>query len=72
MTTVEVSMVALQVVGAEMLRIEEQLESDPGEPDLTELLLSCSRAEMEMKARYLEARELDRSLPPYEELVPGA
>jgi hypothetical protein len=67
MTTVEVSirtlMVALQVLGAEMSRIEEQLESDPGEPDLTELLLSYSKAEMEMKARYLEARELDQLVP---------
>jgi hypothetical protein len=38
MTTVEVSvqtlMVALQVLGAEMSRIEELLVSDPGEPDL--------------------------------------
>jgi hypothetical protein len=76
MTTVEVSvqtlMVALQVLGAEMSRIEELLVSDPGEPDLTDLLLSYSKAEMEMKARYLDARELDRSLPPYEQLVPDA
>ena len=76
MRTVELSirslMVALQVLGAEMSRIEELLASDPGEPDLTELLLSYSKAEMEMKARYLEARESDRSLPPYEQLVPDA
>jgi hypothetical protein len=76
MTTVEVSirtlMVALQVLGAEMSRIEEELARDPGEPDLTELLLSYSKAEMEMKARYLEARELNHSLPPYEQLVPDA
>ena len=70
--SVQTLMVALQALGAEMSRIEELLASDPGEPDLTELLLSYSKAEMEMKARYLDARALDRSLPPYEQLVPDA
>ncbi len=65
-------MVALQVLGAEISRIEESLASDPGEPDLTELLLSYNKAEMELKARYLDARKSDRSLPPYEQLVPDA
>jgi hypothetical protein len=62
-------MMAVQAVDAAISRIKES--GDPGdlEPDLEELLFSYSRAEMELKAAYLEARKSSPGLPPYEQLV---
>jgi hypothetical protein len=70
--SVKTLVMAVQAVDREMTRIEESVGGDLGElePDLQEIMLSYSNAAMELKARYLEARKSDRSLPPYEQLVP--
>jgi hypothetical protein len=62
-------MMAVQAVNEAISRIKASGDPDELEPDLEELLLSYSRAEMELKAAYLEARRSTPGLPPYEELV---
>ena len=62
-------MMAVQAVDAAISRIKESGDPSDLEPDLEELLFSYSRAEMELKAAYLEARKSSPGLPPYEQLV---
>jgi hypothetical protein len=71
--SVQTLMMAVQAVDAAMSHIEESVGGNHGElePDLQELMLSYSKAAMELKARYLEALKSLPSLPPYEQLVSG-
>jgi hypothetical protein len=62
-------MMAVQAVDATISSIKESGDAGELEPDLEELLVSYSRAEMELKAAYLEARKSSPGLPPYEQLV---
>ena len=70
--SIQTLMMALQAVDAEISRIKDTVGGDLGEldPDLQEVLLAYSKAAMELKARYLEARKSAPRLPPYEQLVP--
>jgi hypothetical protein len=65
-------MMALQAVDAAISRFEEYRDEDGElEAGLEELRFAYSRAEMELKAAYLEARKSTPGLPPYEKLVKG-
>jgi hypothetical protein len=69
--SVQTLMMSVQAVAAEIAGIKESVAGDLGElePDMQELMLSYSKAAMELKARYLDARKSAPSLPPYEQLV---
>ena len=64
-------MMAVQAVDAEIRGIKESAGGDIAEiePDLQELLLSYSKAAMELRTSYLRAREAKPGLPRYEDLV---
>jgi hypothetical protein len=66
-------MMALVALDAEISRIKESVSGDLGElePNVQELLLAYSTAEMELKAAYAEARKSAPGLPPYEKFVSG-
>lgn len=77
MSTAELSaqtlVMAVQAVEAEIRRITETVggEITELEPDDQELLLAFSKAAMELKKAYLDAREFAPGMPPYEQLVAG-
>jgi hypothetical protein len=64
-------MMAVQAVDSEIRGIMESAggEIEELEPDLQELLLSYSKAAMELRTSYMQAREARPGLPPYEDLV---
>jgi hypothetical protein len=66
-------MMAVQAVEAEIARLKESVDGDITalEPDVQELMLSYSRAAMELKASYLDARKSAPGLPAYNQLVGG-
>jgi hypothetical protein len=66
-------MMALVALDAEISRIKESVSGDLGElePNVQELLLAYSKAEMELMAAYAEARKSAPGLPPYEKFVSG-
>jgi hypothetical protein len=66
-------MMAVQAVEAEIARLKESVDGDITalEPDIQELMLSYSRAAMELKASYLDARKSTPGLPAYNQLVGG-
>ncbi len=65
-------MMSIQAVHAEIvnLRLSVDGEIENLEPDDQEMLLSYSKAAMELKQLYLVALEQEHGLPPYEDLVP--
>ncbi len=64
---------AVQAVDAESRRIKDSVGGEITElaPDDQELLQAFSRAAMELKAAYLDAREFATNMPPYDQLVGG-
>ena len=60
---------AIQAVASEMQRIQGDADMADLEPDDQELLLAYSRAAMELKAAYLQARQIRPQLPSYETLT---
>jgi hypothetical protein len=69
--SVQTLMMSVQAVNAEIESIKESVAGDLGalDPDMQELMLSYSKAAMELKQRYMDARKSSPSLPPYEQLV---
>jgi hypothetical protein len=72
--TIKTLMMSVQAVNAEIASIRQSVRGNIGalDPDMQELMLSYSKAAMELKQRYMEARKSLPSLPPYEQFVAEA